>query len=69
MKTLKKSQIAAFQFDTQKTIKIETRKMDKQIVRGFIDGKRAYFLETRNVFNELLESTTFFSLSKLLKEV
>lgn len=58
-----KSSIAAWRFDSQPVLEIKDSR--KRIVRGFVDQKRVYFLELRDVFNQLIESTTFTDIKKL----
>ncbi len=69
MKALTKTQIRAFHFDNNKTIDIKSHKMDQRIVRGWIDEARVYFLETRCALGFLVESTTYTSLTTLIKGV
>lgn len=67
MKTLSKSNIRAQDIFFHKQVSIKGA--NKNIQFTYIDGKDAYFLETRCALGYLIESTTFTSIAKLLKSV
>lgn len=65
MKTVTKSQLSVDSFFYDAEVKVNR----SFITRGYIDGKRHYFLEERNCVKQLLSSKTFTSLTTLKKEI
>ena len=67
MKALAKTNIRAQDVYYYKQVAIKGT--NKNIQFGYIDGKDAYFLETRCTAGYLVESITFTAISTLLKAV
>ena len=61
MKNYSKSRIAAWLFDDKASIKVGS----KIIVRGQVDGKRIYHLESRDISGHLIQSNSYQSISAL----
>ena len=62
IKSYKKSQIASWRFDDMIEMLLWNGKF---IAKGWIGDKRAWYLETRDRSGNLIESITFFNLTKL----